>query len=80
MACPFAPFTRLLKVDDEPVAGSSNLTTRLKDGTWEAHREIERSVGVRALMGSFHHGAHDTIRLDRMDHLRFLVMLTCVYT
>lgn len=83
MACPFARFSRFTGSSDEDSSISTEkttrtkLTTRLKDGTSEAHREIEKSAGVRALMGSFH--AQNTVTLNRLDHFRFLVMLACVY-
>ncbi|UZJ56764.1 hypothetical protein CBS101457_006084 [Exobasidium rhododendri] len=84
MSCPFAQFARLTSFGgeetskaDSTFSSTSKLTTRLKDGTAEAHHEIEKSAGVRALMGSFH--AKSSITLDRIDHFRFLVMLACVY-
>ena len=87
MACPFAHFSRLTSLMDADTAsqapttarhaGLSKLTVRLKVGTAQAHREIEKSPGVRALMGSFH--AEQSGHFDRLDHLNFLVMLTCVY-
>lgn len=88
MACPFAHFSRLTSLMDAadtatqaPTtarhAGPSKLTVRLKVGTAQAHREIEKSLGVRALMGSFH--AEQSLHFDRLDHLNFLVMLACVY-
>lgn len=83
MACPFARFTRSLGIDSDSdddstsSASTSKLTTQLKDGTWEIHREIEKSPGVRALMGSFHAGS--SLQLDRLSHLRFLIMLASVY-
>lgn len=78
MACPFAFFARSSSEDNIEMAGpSSSITGQLKSGTWQAHREIEKSVGVRALMGSHH--AEYNVRFDRMDHLRFLIMLACIY-
>lgn len=86
MTCPFALFSRTLSdngKDDgsssSSIAGSSRskLTSQLKSGTWKAHREIEKSAGVRALMGSHH--AEFAVQFDRMDHLKFLIMLGCIY-
>jgi hypothetical protein len=65
--------------DNSSIAGpsSAKLTERLKSGTWEAHRQIEKSPGVRALMGSHHKEL--AVSFNRMDHFTFLIMIGCIY-
>lgn len=82
MACPFAMFARTPSSNDagtDTVAGpsSSKLTEQLKSGTWEAHRVIEKSPGVRALMGSHHKEL--AVSFNRMDHFTFLIMIGSIY-
>lgn len=64
----------------KPLARQSTmpLTSMLKQATWPAHRAIERSPGVAALMGTGT-GSGSHLTLERMDYVRFLVMLACIY-
>lgn len=52
------------------------LTEKMKEATWSVHRQLERSVGVAALMGK---GTNGMPTVDRKDYLQFLIMLTCIY-
>ncbi|PWN32836.1 uncharacterized protein FA14DRAFT_181513 [Meira miltonrushii] len=52
------------------------LTEKMKEATWAVHRQLERSVGVAALMGR---GTDGMPAFDRKDYLKFLIMLTCIY-
>lgn len=52
------------------------LTQKMKEATWAVHRQLERSVGVAALMGR---GINGMPTVDRKDYLKFLIMLTCIY-
>jgi heme oxygenase len=54
----------------------STLTEKMKEATWSVHRQLERSVGVSALMGKSING---TSNVDRKDYLKFLIMLSCIY-
>lgn len=80
MSCPFARFNTI-GVDVSKAHKSvhtsqrKTLTAQMKEETWSAHRAIERSPGVAALMGSS--GASST--LERLDYIRFLIMLACIY-
>lgn len=92
MACPFARLAKLtgaakgfhghhgdLHHNQRDGAGLANapLSLQLKQGTAAAHRAVERSAGVRALMGF---GSDNKAAVfDRIDHLRWLIMLGCVY-
>ena len=62
--------------DDEAEAP---LSARLQAGTSAAHTRIERSRGVRALMG-FGAGAEGAAAaLERREYMAWLVGLACVY-
>ena len=68
----------------EPAASSDDeaeapLSARLQAGTSAAHTRIERSRGVRALMG-FGAGAEGAAAaLERREYMAWLVGLACVY-
>lgn len=56
------------------------LSARLQQGTARAHTAIERSRGVRALMG-LARGKHEgeAMTLERSEYIAWLVGLACIY-
>lgn len=65
------------KQDDEP------LSSYLKHATAKAHREVESSEGVRRLMGlasgSATNDDNGYFAFGRLDYVRWMVMLSCIY-
>ena len=57
------------------------LSEHLKTATAKAHREVESSRGVRKLMGfsSGQDDADDGFVFGRLDYVRWMVMLGCIY-
>lgn len=77
----------LYKSDSASSASSSSssssqpLSEYLKDATAKAHREVESSQGVRQLMGlaSSSSSSGTDIIFTRLDYVRWMVMLACIY-
>ncbi|CAO1619041.1 unnamed protein product [Parajaminaea phylloscopi] len=62
---------------------SETLSTYLKHATAKAHREVESSEGVRRLMGfasgSLSGDEDGHWALGRLDYVRWMLMLACIY-
>ncbi|CAO1629629.1 unnamed protein product [Sympodiomycopsis kandeliae] len=65
------------------VASSSKisppLSEYLKTATAKAHREVESSHGVRKLMGFGKQDDDDDFVFGRLDYVRWMIMLGCIY-
>ncbi|CEH17148.1 Heme oxygenase [Ceraceosorus bombacis] len=68
-------------VAPEAFTSDTPLSARLQQGTARAHTAIERSRGVRALMGLARGDSSDgqTLGLERSEYIAWLVGLGCVY-
>lgn len=72
-----------LKSQPSPIASSSKaphplLSEHLKHATAKAHREVESSEGVRKLMG-FSREKNGSPDFSRLDYVRWMIMLACIY-
>lgn len=95
MTCPFAkvasllgtPFPLLPPEDHKhhfsrPSSSSSiplTLSDALRLGTVTSHRAVEKSRGVSLLLQSNPEAVLEGVRFDRVDYVRFQVMLLCIY-
>lgn len=57
----------------------SSLSEALRTGTSASHRAVEKSRGVSLLLTSVSSPSTSEVHFDRVDYVRFQVMLTCVY-
>ena len=73
MPCPFAFVAGGSSSSSSSSKAEGTLATALRTGTSAAHRAIERSPGVRLVL----RGESD---FSRLDYVRWLIMLTGVYS
>lgn len=57
----------------------STLSDALRIGTSASHRAVEKSRGVSLLLTSVSSPTTSEVHFDRVDYVRFQVMLTCIY-
>ncbi|EST06711.1 hem oxygenase-like protein [Kalmanozyma brasiliensis GHG001] len=91
MTCPFAKFATILALPASakhassyhslpPHSSPSSLSDALRIGTSSAHRAVEKSRGVSLLLSSLSSSPSTSeLTFDRVDYVRFNIMLLCVY-
>lgn len=62
-----------------PTSLDSPLSLHLKQGTLAAHKAVERSKGVRAVLAMGSPSANNGWEMSRLDYVRWQLILLCVY-
>lgn len=59
--------------------GHPLLSEHLKTATAKAHKEVETSAGVRKLMGFGGVTEDGHLAFGRLDYVRWMIVLACIY-